>query len=73
MRLVETSLFYARPLLETVNATNPFLKKAAHSLTYEEKQEVMTSVFGTKQAKLTVNRRKQYQVSLQHYLIKRNY
>ncbi|XP_071535361.1 DNA-directed RNA polymerase I subunit RPA49 isoform X1 [Panulirus ornatus] len=66
MRLMETSSFCAHPMLETASTTNYLFAKPHQSFTYDEKEEVITSAFGSKRAKQLVSHHKQYQVDAQN-------
>ncbi|KAG7167781.1 DNA-directed RNA polymerase I subunit RPA49-like, partial [Homarus americanus] len=63
MRLIETSSYCVHPVLESTKTTKALLKKSSDLLTFAEKQEAITSAFGSKRAQQSVNRRKLYQAS----------
>ncbi|XP_042224040.1 DNA-directed RNA polymerase I subunit RPA49-like [Homarus americanus] len=66
MRLIETSSYCVHPVLESTKTTKALLKKSSDLLTFAEKQEAITSAFGSKRAQQSVNRRKLYQVNAQN-------
>lgn len=65
MKLIETSAYCVSPILSAKNTASD-LVLPFESLTYAEKQQAISSEFGTKRSQQMVNRRNQYKVNAQN-------